>query len=138
MKPVSQWGTNWSGSQARAQAAYSAGVQAYSGDWAGATVAQQGAMLQNLTQAVTSGRWSQGVQRRGTQGWKAATEAKQANYSTGFSAGANAYNASAQKIGSALQSIVPSLPPRGTFEQNKLRSTSLMDQLHALKGQLGA
>ena len=27
---------------------------------------------------------------------------------------------------------------RGTFEQNKLRATAVMDSLHALKGSLGA
>lgn len=138
VKPVSQWGTNWSGSQARATAAYTAGVQAYSGDWAGATTRQQAVMQQNWVTSVTNGTWANGVNRTGTNGWKSATEAKQANYGTGFSAGAANYNAAAQKIGSALGNIVPSLPPRGTYEQNKLRSTTLMDNLHALRGQLGA
>ena len=38
----------------------------------------------------------------------------------------------------ALGNIVPNLPPRGTFDQNKLRATTLMDALHAQKGQLSA
>lgn len=138
MKPVSAWGSNWSGSQGRATAAYTAGVQAYSGDWAGATTRQQAAMVTNWTQAVSSGAWARGVSNVGTGGWKSATEAKSANYGTGFSAGANNYNASAQKIFNALNSIVPNLPARGTYEQNKLRSTTLMDALHAQRGQLGA
>ena len=41
-------------------------------------------------------------------------------------------------IMSALATIVPNLPPRGTYEQNKIRSTTLMDALHAQRGQLGA
>ncbi len=95
-------------------------------------------MLTNLTQAVTGGKWRRGVEAVGTQGWKAKTQSKAANFGVGFQAGAGAQAASAQKIMAALGSIVPSLPPRGTFEQNKIRSTSLMDQLHALNGQLGA
>ena len=138
MKPVSQWGTNWSGSQGRAQTAYQQGVEGFTGDWAGATTRQQAAMQSNWDQAVASGRWANGVNARGTQGWKNATVAKIGNYGTGFSAGAAAYNASAQKIGAALANIVPTLPSRGTFEQNKARSTALMDQLHALRGTLGA
>ena len=42
------------------------------------------------------------------------------------------------KILSAEGNIVPSLPARGTYEQNKVRATTLMDALHALKGTLGA
>ena len=95
-------------------------------------------MQTNWDQAVISGRWASGVNAIGTAGWKSRTEAKSANFGTGFQAGAQAQAASAQKIMSALQSIVPSLPPRGTYEQNKIRSTALMDQLHALRGQLGA
>jgi hypothetical protein len=42
------------------------------------------------------------------------------------------------KIMAALGNIVPNLPARGTFEQNKIRATTLMDALHAQRGQLGA
>jgi hypothetical protein len=138
MKTAQQAAANWQGSQGRAATAYQEGVQAYSGDWAGATVSQESAMLTGVTQAVTSGRWRQGIQAVGTGGWKAATVAKITNYSTGFSAGANAQAASAQKIMSALANIVPNLPARGTYEQNKVRATTLMDALHAQRGQLGA
>ena len=138
MKTAQQAATNWAASAGRAQTQWQQGVEGYNGDWAGATVSQQGAMLTNLTQAVNSGKWSRGVQAVGTAGWKSKTVSKAANFGVGFTAGAQAQAASAAKIMNALQSIVPSLPPRGTFEQNKIRSTSLMDQLHALNGQLGA
>lgn len=138
MKTAQQAAAAWQASQGRAAAAYTAGVQSYSGDWAGATAAQEAAMLQGVTQAVTSGRWRSGVQAVGTAGWKAATEAKAPNYSQGFSAGAAKQAQAAQKIMSALGNIVPNLPARGTFEQNKVRATTLMDALHAQRGQLGA
>lgn len=138
MKTAQQAAANWQASQGRAATAWQEGVNGYSGDWAGATVAQESVALANITQAFTSGRWRQGVLNTGTGGWKAATTAKAANYSTGFSAGATAQQASIQKIMAALGGIVPGLPPRGTYEQNKVRATTLMDALHAMRGQLGA
>jgi hypothetical protein len=138
MKTAAQAAQNWVGSQGRATTAYQQGVQGYTGDWAGATVNQQAALLANVTQAITSGRWAAGVQSTGTAGWKSATQAKEANYSTGFSAGAQAQATAIAKIMNALSNIVPNLPARGTYEQNKVRATTLMDALHAQRGQLGA
>jgi hypothetical protein len=114
------------------------GVQGFSGDWAGRTTAQQSTMQQNLNTAISSGRWAQGVNRVGTNGWKSATEAKSANYGVGVNAGVPKFNSSISKILQAEGNIVGSLPPRGTYEQNKARATAVMDGLHALKGTLGA
>lgn len=138
MKTAAQAAANWSGSAGRASADWQTGIQGYSGDWAGATTAQQSVMQNNWQQAVSSGRWARGVQAVGTAGWKQATERKASNYATGFQAGAANQAAAAQKIMSALGNIVPNLPARGTYEQNKIRSTTLMDALHAQRGQLGA
>lgn len=138
MKPVSSWGTNWQNSQARATANYTAGVQAYTGDWAGATTRQQAVMQQNWQQSIASGRWSSGVNAVGTAGWKTATENKAPNYGQGFSAGVNAYNAAAQKVGAALQSGIAGLQPRGDINQNLGRANALALYMHGLKGQLGA
>ena len=95
-------------------------------------------MLQGVQQAVTSGLWAARINAVGTAGWKSATVARLANYGTGFTAGAAAQAAAIQKIISAEQNIVPSLPPRGTYDQNKQRATAFMDAMHALKGSLGA
>jgi hypothetical protein len=138
LKTAQQASANWQASQGRATAGWQAGIQGYQGDWAGATASQEAAMLSGITQAVTSGRWRAGVARVGTSGWKQATEAKAGNYATGFSAGAAKQQAAAVKIQNALGSIVPNLPARGTFQQNVVRATTLMENMHALKGQLGA
>src|SRR5690348_6365008 len=114
MKTAQQAASNWTASQGRASAAWSAGVQAYNGDWAAATVAQEGALLTGVTQAITSGRWRAGVQKTGTTGWKTATEAKAPNYSQGFSAGAPKQAAAIAKIMQFLGTVVPNLPARGT------------------------
>lgn len=138
MKTAAQAAQNWTGSAGKAQTGYQAGIEGYTGDWAGATTRQQAAMSTNWNQAVSSGRWASGVNAVGTGGWKNATVAKIANYGTGFQAGAQKFSASIAKIISAEQNIVSSLPPRGDYSANKLRSTSFMDQMHALKGTLGA
>lgn len=138
MKTAQQAQQNWTGSAGRAATDWSAGVSAYSGDWAAATTRQQNVMQANLNAAIADGSWANGVNKIGTSGWKAATVAKASNYSTGFQAGAANYAASSAKILNALASIVPNLPARGTYEQNKIRATTLMDALHAQRGQLGA
>ena len=138
MKSAQQAAANWIGSAGRAATEYQAGVEGYNGDWAGATTRQQSVMQNNWTQSVTSGRWAQGVQNTGTNGWKSRTVAKLSNYSTGFQAGASRQAAAIAKIIQAEQNIVGSLPPRGDYNQNKARATAVMDGLHALKGTLGA
>ena len=138
MKTAAQAAANWVNSAGRAATGYQQGVEGYTGDWAAATVRQQAVLLTNVTQAISNGVWAAGVNRRGTSGWKSATVAKIANYSTGFSAGAAAQAVAIGKILAAEANIVGSLPPRGDYAQNKNRATSFMDQMHALKGQLGA
>jgi hypothetical protein len=138
MKTAQQAAANWAASAGRAQTAYQQGVEGYNGDWAGATTSQQTAMLQGVQQAVTSGLWAARINAVGTNGWKQATVSKLANYGTGFTAGASKQAAAIQKIISAEQNIVPSLPPRGDFNANLNRMTSFAQQMHALKGTLGA
>lgn len=138
MKSAQQAAANWTASQGRASQAWTEGVQGYSGDWAGATVAQEAVALANITTAFLNGTWRKGVMDTGTGGWKAATVSKAPNYAQGFSAGAQRQSQAIQKIMGALANIVPNLPARGTYEQNKVRATTLMDALHAQRGQLGA
>jgi hypothetical protein len=136
VKTAQQAAQNWVNSAGRAATDWTAGINGYTGDWAGATTAQYQAWVSGLAQAQATGAWQAGVQRVGTSGWKSATTAKAGNYTTGFQAGAQKQASSAQKLMTALGSIVPGLPPRGTFQQNVTRSTTLMADLHALRGQL--
>ena len=138
MKTAQQAAAAWVASAGRAATNFSDGVNAYNGDWAGATTRPQAVMTTNWTQAVSSGRWAQGVNNVGTSGWKSATTAKVTNYSTGFQAGAQKQATAAGKIMNFLQSAVPALPPRGDINQNLARSNALALALHAQKGSLGA
>lgn len=136
MKTAQQAQSNWTGSAGRAATDWQTGIQGYNGDWAAATTRQQAVMQTNWNASLAT--WASRVQAVGTAGWKTATERKSANYSTGFQAGAQNYAIASGKIMNALSTIVPNLPARGTYEQNKQRSTALMDALHAQRGQLGA
>jgi hypothetical protein len=138
VKTAQQAAEAWVGSAGRAATNWQSGVQAYSGDWAGATTRQQAVMQTNWQQAVASGRWANGVNQTGTSGWKSATTAKSSNYSTGFQAGASRQASAIAKIIAAEASIVPSLPARGDFTANVQRSVAMQTALHALKGTLGA
>jgi hypothetical protein len=138
VKTAAQAASAWQASAGTAAANWTQGINNYNGDWAGATVGAYQNWVSGLANAQANGNWQRGVQSAGTSGWKAASQAKAANYSTGFTAGSQEYTQAIGKVMGALQNIVPSLPPRGTFDQNKLRATTLMDSLHALKGQLSA
>ena len=138
MKTAQQAAAAWAGSAGRAATNYGEGVNNYSGDWAGATTRQQAVMQQNWQQAVSSGRWAAGVNNTGTNGWKTATQAKTANYTTGFSAGAAKQSVAIGKIMNFLGSAVPALPPRGDINANLQRANALALALHQQKGSLGA
>ena len=138
MKTAAQAAAAWAGSAGRAATNYGEGVNSYSGDWAGATTRQQSVMQTNWQQAVSSGRWANGVNATGTQGWKSATQAKTSNYTTGFSAGAAKQSVAIGKIMNFLGSAVPALPPRGDINANLQRANALALALHQQKGSLGA
>ena len=130
VKPASQWTTNWTGSAGKAATNYQSGVEAYNGDWAGATTAQQATMQSNWLASISNGSWAAGVQAVGTNGWKQRTVAKMANYGVGFQAGASNYSTAAGKLQPFLVNAVASLPPRGDINANLQRSAALAMALH--------
>ena len=138
MKTAAQANAAWKNNTSAATQTWQDGITGYTGDWAGATTSQQSTMLNNLTQAVTSGRWAAGVQKVGTGGWKSRTQAKAANFGVGVAAAGDRQLSAITKILNAEANIVGSLPPRGDFNQNVARSVAVQTQLHALKGTLGA
>lgn len=138
MKSAATAAANWTASAGRAATAFSEGVQSTTKDQAALAVAQQATLVANFNAAVNSGRWAAGVQRRGTPYWKQQTQAKAANYSQGFTAGASNFQSAIGKIIQAESSIVNSLPPRGDINQNLQRANAFALGLHQLKGQLKA
>jgi hypothetical protein len=137
-KTAAQAAANWSGSGARAQADYVAGVTATTKDWAGLTTAAVPRMVAGVNAAAANGRIQAGINRGGTQYWKSQTEKKAANYANGFAQGGSNYSAAAAKFIPAIANIVQGLPPRGDIMANLQRVQGLALGLHQLKGTLGA
>lgn len=138
MKSAATAAQNYVNSAGRAGTAWTEGIQGTTKDQAALAVAQQATLLANFNQAVSSGRWAAGVQRRGTAYWKSQSLAKSANYNNGITAGQSNFQSAIGKILQAEASIVSSLPARGDINQNLQRANAFALGLHALKGQLGA
>lgn len=138
MKTAAQAAQNWQAAAPRAATAWNEGIQSTTKDQAALAAAAQPLWLAGVQDAYANNRFASGVTRRGTAYWKQQSQAKSANYQTGYSAGVNNYSAAAQKILAAEAQIVSSLPPRGDINQNLQRVQQLDMALHSLKGQLGA
>lgn len=136
MKTAQQALANWQGAAGTAATAWTAGINGYTGDWAGTTVAAYNNWVQGLSNAQAQGLWQSGIMQAGTAKWKSNSQAKAPNYQQGYTAGANNFGNAIQKIIAAEQSIVAGLPPRGTYTQNVARMTAFVGDLHALKGTL--
>lgn len=110
-------------------------VQAGGIDWAGPTAAAEQRIAGAIAQAFASGRWRQGVQATGNQGWQQAMLQKGIPHmAAGSQQGAAHYAAFRAQWDPFVQQTVAQLPARGTFEQNKARSAQLQDAFHNAKG----
>jgi hypothetical protein len=138
VKTAQQALARWQGAAGTAATDWAAGINGYTGDWAGVTVAAYNNWVSGLANAQAQGLWQSGVANAGTAKWKTNSQNKAANYTTGYTAGATAFGAAIQKIIAAEQNIVNSLPPRGSYAQNVARMTTFVDDMHALRGQLRA
>lgn len=134
---IAKWNTNASA----AGPAWLDGIQSSQADTVGRAVAQAGAMVAGVQQAVSSGRWQAGLQRVGNAGIKAAAAKKSANYGTGITAGQDKFATAMGKLIPFLDSQAASLPARvpGDVAGNINRRLLPMAQaLHAAKGQFKA
>lgn len=81
----------WEQQASQAGQRYAQGVANTQKDPTALAAAQAQKMLNNVTAAVTSGRWQRRLAEVGQAGWKAAVQAKQANYGVGITAAKTAY-----------------------------------------------
>lgn len=96
MKSLADTVSAWTNSAGTAQTNYVKGIQASTAPIVSAAIANQGAMVSNFNQAVTSGRWANNLNAVGDAGIKAAAIAKAANFANGITQGASAYNLAMQ------------------------------------------
>lgn len=125
----------WSANYAGSQAAITAGVNNPARDPTAAAIAAQDRLLANLTQAFTSGRWAKALAQAGLKGWQNGMLQKTIpSLGTRATAGQPHVAAFLQAWSAFIDQTRASLPPRGTYEQNKQRATSWIDAEHAVKG----
>ncbi|HEV2371395.1 MAG TPA: hypothetical protein VGS19_04420 [Streptosporangiaceae bacterium] len=84
------------------------------------------------------GKWAANTQAVSLAQWKATTVQKgQGRLASGAEAGATKYQAKIQAVLQAEASIIGSLPPRGTVEQNIQRSAQFQMAMHQAFAQGG-
>jgi hypothetical protein len=112
---------------------YSAGINAVSVAPGQLAANQKQAYLANVQ--ASANIWAAKVAAVPLQDWKtAATGVGASRLASGAQKGAPKVAAFMQSFLPQLSSIVGSLPPRGTFDQNLARFTNYAQALHAKKG----
>jgi len=127
--------SRWQQGAAAGQQRYVEGVQTTSKDPVAAAIRAQGALVQNFTQAVTSGRWARNLQAVGKAGWQQAVQAKAGNYSTGIAAGVPNYERAMATWLPRIQQAAASVQtmPSGTLQLNLARSNAFATALYNAK-----
>lgn len=118
--------SRWQQGAAQGQTRYVEGVRATQVDVVGRAIAQEGVLVANFSQAVTSGKWRRNLGAVGTSGWKQATEAKAPNYSTGVNAAKDKYQqriAPVLAFEAQLQGQIDSMP-KGTLGDSIARMSA--------------
>lgn len=127
--------SSWQQSASGAQQKFIDGVQNTQKDPTALAIRSEAALLSNFQQAVTSGRWRQGLSRVGKAGWQSATVAKANNYSTGIQAGGAKYETAMAtwlpRIYSASASVQSM--PSGTLAANLARANAFATALYNAK-----
>lgn len=139
MKTPEQAAAKWATNAGAASQTWVEGIQNTNIDVMGRAIAAKGAAAANYQRVMTDGTYEKAVQASGGTGnWKAKTEAKSGNYSTGIQAGAAKQASAIAKILAAEQQIVASLPARvpGNPQANLARVQGVVMGLHARKGTL--
>lgn len=135
-KPASAWVDRWTAGAGAGQTAFAEGVRNTNVDVVGRAIAQQGVLVANFNQAVTSGKWARRLGEVGTSGWKSATIAKAGNYGTGIAAARDKYQAAAQKLQpyvTAGQDMIRNMP-KGSLADSKARASAWIDYMSGYQG----
>jgi hypothetical protein len=111
------------------------GIQNTPKDPTALAVAQQGSLLANVTQAITSGRWATNLRRAGKSKWQANALAKQANYGAGVQQGESDYIAAMSiwlPFMGTVQASIASMP-KGTLAASQARANAWSSALYNKK-----
>lgn len=122
----------WQAGAAQGQQRFVEGVQNTQKDPTALAIAAQNKMLQNVTQAITSGRYARGLSRVGKQGWVSATVAKASNYSTGIQASGSKYEQAVAPVLAQIGQLQGQIAnmPNATFQDSINRMVAFSTGLH--------
>lgn len=98
--------------------------------------AQEAAMLQNVTESITSGRWKNSLLKVDLSTWKTKTAAKiQTNLGPGVDAAMTKRQQFDRWLVENLNTILPTIAamPGGTYDQKKQKAIAYMDAMHERK-----
>lgn len=126
-----QLAAKWAAAMGRSEKAIQDGVDAVTVNPAEQAIAQKDTMLANYTDSVQSGRWENSMRKVRLPDWKAAMKEKGAkNAVAGAKMGQLKVERAEAEIAPIRDSIVNSLPPRGTIEQNLERAREMAMRMH--------
>lgn len=127
----SEFAQKWAAKFGASGEAYKQGIARVQGNPAQKAIAAQDRMVANFNQAVNDGKWAAALSRVTEASWKQAATEK------GAPAIATAARVAQEKVaraeavnGPIRESIVSSLPPRGTIEENLERARQMAMKMH--------
>ena len=124
--------TKWSQRAGAASGTYTAGVAATQKDQAALAAVQEGTWANSVAAAAANKRFSAGLARSGTAGWKAGVAAVGGTrYSQGVGAAQTKYQSGVAPYFAALGSVT--LPARGVKGSNSARVDAVVNALMATK-----
>lgn len=119
------WQTGFSGAGAK----WAAGIEAVQTPPGQLAAAQQARYVAGVTQ--NAGKWASRTAAVSLATWKSVSVQKgQGRLASGATTGMPKYQAAIAPVLQAMGSIISSLPPRGTVEQNIQRSSQFQLALH--------
>lgn len=122
----SELAAKWAQKYGASTEAYKAGIAKVQDNPAQKAVAAQDRMVANFNDAVSSGKWAAGLNKVTLQSWKqAATEKGAPAIAAAARVGADKVAKAEAIMGPIRDSIVASLPERGTIEQNLERARQM-------------
>ncbi len=128
-----KWKRNYTG----AQEAMKQGAMAVTVSPAQAAVQQKERYIQGVTQAYNDGRWERGCMGSTLQSWQQAYINKGIqNAQNGATAGQTKWEQAEVAIRPLRESIIASLPPRGSDSDNDNRMLQFVRAMRATKGQV--
>lgn len=140
LKTPAQIAQKWVDKMTTAGDAYKAGVQSVTEHPGDAAIAQQARMVNNLTAAVSSGKWAKGLKKQTLEQWKQSAAQKGAErLANGANQAKSKMLAHATQVLPVLQDIQSTVKsmPKGGLENGLARARVAMQKMIEFKNGKG-